>query len=131
MPYDPKTSLRKLYTERRSVALRPNDVQQLKDIAAINNVGISVIIRRAMLRGLEVARRDELADREKLREIADRKKQRKAAQPPLHGKEHEIRRLLDQGLSKTAIARLMGVSRPTLYRFMSKAARQGGQARLR
>ena len=119
MPYDPGTSLRKLYTERRSVALTPHDVQQLKDIAAINNNGISVIIRHAMIHGLEATRRDELALRDKLHQAAERKKQQQQTPPPLHGKEHEIRQLLAQHVSKTAIAKRMGVSRPTLYRFMA------------
>ena len=36
----------------------------------------------------------------------------------LNGKEDNIRRFLDLGLSKTAIAKLTGVSRTTLYSFM-------------
>lgn len=118
MPYDPGTSTRKLLTERRSVALTPHDVQQLKDIAAINNNGISVIIRRAMLLGLEAARQEELAHHEDLRKIADEKRQRKNAPPPLHGKDDEIRRLLEQGIPKRVIAKEMGVSRPTLHKFI-------------
>ena len=37
----------------------------------------------------------------------------------LNGKEDDIRRFLELGLSKTAIAKLTGVSRTTLYSFMS------------
>ena len=37
----------------------------------------------------------------------------------LNGKEDDIRRFLDLDLSKTAIAKLTGVSRTTLYSFMS------------
>ena len=37
----------------------------------------------------------------------------------LDGKEDEIRRFLELGVSKTAIAKLTGVSRTTLYSFMS------------
>ena len=37
----------------------------------------------------------------------------------LNGKEDDIRRFLDLGVSKTAIAKLTGVSRTTLYSFMS------------
>ena len=36
----------------------------------------------------------------------------------LNGKEDDIRRFLDLGLSKTAIAKLTGVSRTALYSFM-------------
>ena len=36
----------------------------------------------------------------------------------LNGKEDDIRRFLDLGVSKTAIAKLTGVSRTTLYSFM-------------
>ena len=36
----------------------------------------------------------------------------------LNGKEDDIRRFLEMGLSKTAIAKLTGVSRATLYSFM-------------
>ena len=36
----------------------------------------------------------------------------------LNGKEDNIRRFLDLGVSKTAIAKLTGVSRTTLYSFM-------------
>ena len=36
----------------------------------------------------------------------------------LNGKEDDIRRFLELGLSKTAIAKLTGVSRTTLYSFM-------------
>ena len=37
----------------------------------------------------------------------------------LDDKEDEIRRFLELGVSKTAIAKITGVSRPTLYSFMS------------
>ena len=37
----------------------------------------------------------------------------------LNGKEDDIRRFLELGVSKTAIAKLTGVSRTTLYSFMS------------
>ena len=37
----------------------------------------------------------------------------------LDGKEDEIRRFLDLGVTKTAIAKLTGVSRTALYSFMS------------
>ncbi len=37
----------------------------------------------------------------------------------LNGKEDNIRRVLDLGVSKTAIAKLTGVSHTTLYSFMS------------
>ena len=37
----------------------------------------------------------------------------------LNGKENDIRRFLELGVSKTAIAKLTGVSRTTLYSFMS------------
>ena len=37
----------------------------------------------------------------------------------LNGKEDDIRRFLHLGVSKTAIAKLTGVSRTTLYSFMS------------
>ena len=37
----------------------------------------------------------------------------------LSGKEDDIRRFLELGVSKTAIAKLTGVSRTTLYSFMS------------
>ena len=37
----------------------------------------------------------------------------------LDGKEDEIRRFLELGVSKTAIAKLTGVSRTALYSFMS------------
>ena len=36
----------------------------------------------------------------------------------LNGKEDDIRRFLEQGVSKTTIAKLTGVSRTTLYSFM-------------
>ena len=36
----------------------------------------------------------------------------------LTGKEDDIRRFLELGVSKTAIAKLTGVSRTTLYSFM-------------
>ena len=36
----------------------------------------------------------------------------------LNGKEDDIRRFLELGVSKTAIAKLTGVSRTTLYTFM-------------
>ena len=37
----------------------------------------------------------------------------------LDGKEDDIRRFLELGISKTAIAKITGVSRTTLYSFMS------------
>ena len=37
----------------------------------------------------------------------------------LNGKEDDIRRFLELGVSKTAIAKLTGISRTTLYSFMS------------
>ena len=37
----------------------------------------------------------------------------------LDGKEDEIRRFLELGVSKTAIAKLTGVSRTALYSFMT------------
>ena len=37
----------------------------------------------------------------------------------LDGKEHEIRHFLELGVSKTAIAKITGVSRTTLYSFMT------------
>ena len=37
----------------------------------------------------------------------------------LNGKEDDIRRFLELGVSKTTIAKLTGVSRTTLYSFMS------------
>ena len=37
----------------------------------------------------------------------------------LDGKEDEIRHFLELGVSKTAIAKITGVSRPILYSFMS------------
>ena len=37
----------------------------------------------------------------------------------IDGKEDDIRRFLELGVSKTAIAKLTGVSRTTLYSFMS------------
>ena len=37
----------------------------------------------------------------------------------LDGKEHEIRQFLELGVSKTAIAKITGVSRSTLYNFMA------------
>ena len=37
----------------------------------------------------------------------------------LDGKEDDIRHCLELGVSKTAIAKITGVSRPTLYNFMS------------
>ena len=48
----------------------------------------------------------------------------------LDGKENEIRHFLNLGVSKSAIARIIGVSRPTLYNFIStrdlKPSRQRG-----
>ena len=53
----------------------------------------------------------------------------------LDGKEDDIRRFLELGVSKTAIAKLTGVSRTTLYSFMStggcKPSPWGGSARSR
>ena len=37
----------------------------------------------------------------------------------LDGKEHEIRQFVELGVSKTAIAKITGVSRSTLYNFMA------------
>ena len=37
----------------------------------------------------------------------------------LDGKEHEVRQFLELGVSKTAIAKITGVSRSTLYNFMA------------
>lgn len=37
----------------------------------------------------------------------------------LDGREDEIRKLLDFGVSKSAVAKITGVSRPTLYNFLS------------
>ena len=37
----------------------------------------------------------------------------------LDGKEDEIRHFLELGVSTTAIAKITGVARPTLYNFMS------------
>ena len=37
----------------------------------------------------------------------------------LDGREDEIRRLLDLGVSKSAVAKITGVSRPTLYNFLN------------
>ena len=37
----------------------------------------------------------------------------------LDGKEDDIRHFLNLGVSKTAIAKITGVSRPTLYNFIS------------
>ena len=37
----------------------------------------------------------------------------------LDGKQDDIRRFLELGVSKTAIAKITGVSRTTLYSFMS------------
>lgn len=37
----------------------------------------------------------------------------------LDGREDEIRKLLDPGVSKSAVAKITGVSRPTLYNFLS------------
>ena len=37
----------------------------------------------------------------------------------LDGREDEIRELLDLGVSKSAVAKITGVSRPTLYNFLS------------
>ena len=33
----------------------------------------------------------------------------------------KIRQLLEQGFSKTAIAKKLGISRPTLYRYLKKS----------
>ena len=37
----------------------------------------------------------------------------------LDGREAEIRKLLDLGVSKSAVAKITGVSRPTLYNFLN------------
>ena len=37
----------------------------------------------------------------------------------LDGREDEIRKLLDLGVSKSAVAKITGVSRPTLYNFLN------------
>ena len=37
----------------------------------------------------------------------------------LDGREDEIRKLLDLGVSKRAVAKITGVSRPTLYNFLN------------
>ena len=37
----------------------------------------------------------------------------------LDGREEEIRKLLDLGVSKSAVAKITGVSRPTLYNFLN------------
>lgn len=35
-----------------------------------------------------------------------------------------IRQLLDQGFSKAAVAKKLGISRPTLYRYLKKEPRE-------
>ena len=127
MPYDPNAPTRQPLTERRSVTLRPRDVQQLKQIAAINGTGISVIIRRAMLHGLEAARQEELTHQDQLRKSAEEKQQRKNRVPPFQGKEHETRRLLAQRIPKRVIAKEMDVPRPTLHKFI-KTPRPAAEA---
>ena len=37
----------------------------------------------------------------------------------LNGREDEIQKLLDLGVSKSSVAKITGVSRPTLYNFLS------------
>ena len=44
----------------------------------------------------------------------------------LNGREDEIRRFLELGVSKTAIAQLTGVSRTTLYSVMNTRVRRPG-----
>ena len=44
----------------------------------------------------------------------------------LDGREDEIRRFLELGVSKTAIAKLTGVSRTTLYSVMNAHGRRAG-----
>ena len=46
----------------------------------------------------------------------------------LDGKEDEIRRFLELGVSKTAIAKITGVSRTALYSFVPGTGRQAGQS---
>ena len=36
----------------------------------------------------------------------------------------KIRQLLEQGFSKTAIAKKLGISRPTLYRYLKKSPKE-------
>ena len=43
------------------------------------------------------------------------------------GKEDEIRRFLELGVPKTAIAKITGVARPTLYSFMSTQGLRPGR----
>ena len=47
----------------------------------------------------------------------------------LDGREDEIRKLLDLGVSKSAVAKITGVSRPTLYNFLK--TRRVGASTLR
>ena len=44
----------------------------------------------------------------------------------LEGREDEIRRFLDLGVPKTSIARITGVSRPTLYNFIATRGLKAG-----
>ena len=44
----------------------------------------------------------------------------------LDGREDEIRRFLDLGVPKTSIARITGVSRPTLYNFIATRGLKAG-----
>ena len=49
----------------------------------------------------------------------------------LDGKEDEIRRFLELGVSKTAIAKITGVSRTALYSFMSTRGLRPSRLRVR
>ena len=45
----------------------------------------------------------------------------------LDGKEDEIRQFIDLGVSRTAIAKITGISRSTLYNFMATRALKPGR----
>ncbi len=45
----------------------------------------------------------------------------------LDGKEDEIRQFIDLGVSRTAIAKITGVSRSTLYKFMATRGLKPGR----
>ena len=45
----------------------------------------------------------------------------------LDGKENEIRQFIDLGASRTAIAKITGVSRSTLYNFMATRGLKPGR----
>ena len=47
----------------------------------------------------------------------------------LDGRGDEIRKLLDLGVSKSAVAKITGVSRPTLYNFLSTRRVRAGAVR--